>query len=373
MKIGISALLVHPTRFGGAETYARQLLAWLPQVDRENEYFVFAASGSDLQIDAPNFQVIECPAPVANIYARVLWEHLRLPRFLREYPLDLVHFPGSTASYGYRGTSVVTIHETLRFLVPELTPFLLGRYYNMVQKNIVRTGKHVIAVSHADAQVMVEHLGLGADQYSVVPHGVNDAFLHTSSDGPTADGKSYLLWVGYPYRHKNLETLFDAVALLAERDLEVPPLRLVGVKPNDRYRLLEMVQRREIAHRVSLEPPVGHTGLPELYRGALVFCFPSKYESFGLPVLEALASQTAVVCSDLPCFRELFTDHVLYCPVTSPDAFADAIARLLTDTQLRHDMQNRGRALASEATWEKCAQRTVEVYEKVFHAQAASA
>jgi alpha-1,3-rhamnosyl/mannosyltransferase len=208
-------------------------------------------------------------------------------------------------------------------------------------------------------------LGLGPDQSSVVPLGVKAAFLDAKAEPPASDNKNYLLWVGYPYRHKNLDTLFDAIALLAERALELPKLRLVGVKPADRYRLLEMVERREIAQHVSIEPPVDHAQLPRLYRGALAFCFPSKYESFGLPVLEAMASQTAVVCADLPCFRELFTDHVLYCPATSPDAFADAIARLLTDVALRQKMESRGKTLAAQYTWKKCAERTVAVYRRV--------
>jgi glycosyltransferase involved in cell wall biosynthesis len=366
MRIGVSALLVHPKRFGGAETYARQLLTWLPQVDTQNEYFVFVAAGSDLHVSAPNFSVIECPAPVENVYTRVLWEHLRLPRILRQYPLDLVHFPGSTAPYGYRGTSVVTIHDTLRFQLPELTPLLLGRYYDFIQKRIARSGKHVIAVSHTDAGVMIERLGLEPDRVSVVPLGVHDAFLRTAGAERASAGKSYLLWVGHPYRHKNLEVLLDAVALLAERISDAPPLRLVGVKQIDHRRLLREIESRQIADFVSVEPPVDHAHMPDVYRGAFAFCFPSKCESFGLPVLEAMASGTAVACSDLPSFRELFSDHVVYFPATSAGALADAVHGLLADGELRHHIEIRGQAHARQFTWRTCAEKTVAVYRRLL-------
>ena len=367
MKIGISALLVHPARFGGAETYARQLLKWLPQVDCENEYFVFVAAGTDLHLEADNVHIIECSAPVENIYRRVLWEHSRLPGVLKQYPLDLVHFPGSTAPYAYHGRSIVTIHDTLRFQVPELTPFLLGRYYDLIQRSIARSGKRVIAVSRTDADVMIDRLGLNPNRVSVVPLGVDDAFLRTDPIEPTSERKSYLLWAGHPYPHKNISVLLDAIVLLIERELDVPLLRLVGIKTNIRRRLLSELQRLRITGHVSVEPPVGHTDMPDVYRGALAFCFPSRCESFGLPVLEAMASGTAAICSDLPCFRELFQNHVTYFPATSAAALADGLEHLLTDVDYRRQNEIRGQAHARQFTWRECAEKTVAVYRQLMN------
>lgn len=363
MHVGISALAAHPARFGGAETYLRRLVAALPAIDSSVKYTVFKATGSDLDVPGDNVEVVVLPAPVKNPYTRVLWEHLRQPRYLRRHGVDLMHFPTSTAPFGFPGRSVVTIHDTLRFQVPELTPWLLGKYYGLNQRNIARSGKHVIGVSHADTSLMREELGLPERQVSVVYHGVDRAFFE--EDGTTKD--DYLLWVGHPYRHKNVEHLFAAYRELKGRGRDLPQLRLIGLNAAEMNRLRPVIQELGIEAFVALEGHTPHDQLPEQLSRAMLFCFPSLCESFGLPVLEAMASGTAVVCSELPCFREICGDHVRYASTSNVGEFADAIDLLLRDGALRSDLANRARAHAAQFTWEACARKTLDVYRQIIH------
>lgn len=361
MKIGIWAMLVHPARIGGAESYARNYLRTLEDVDSTNEYTVFVAKGSDYQPKAANFRLVTIKAPVENIYLRVIWEHTAVARAMSREKLDLYHFLGSTAPYNFRSNSVVTIHDTLRFQQPELANGMLSKYYDSIQRNIIRTGKRVISVSQADAEVMKRYLQLSDDQLNVVPIGVSEQFF-SESEKSTSQGE-YLLWIGRNYPHKNLNTLLKAYSSLMKRKLGVPPLWLVGIRDYERNALQEHLRELGIEQQVKCMPPVASKNVPDLVRNATLLCFPSVVESFGLPVLEAMASGTAVVCSSLPCFHELYGDTLRYCESFSSDQFADAIQELLENKQKRSTLEKAAKERAREYTWEKCVQKTLLVYQ----------
>jgi len=363
LHIGISALAVHPARFGGAETYARRLLASLADFDEVNQYTVFVPRGGDLALEQENFRIVELPAPVENVYRRVGWEQLFQRRHLRRYEVELMHFPTSTAPYGYRGRSVVTIHDTIRYQRPELAAWHHAKYYDLVQRNIARTGKHVIGVSHVDTDVMRRQLGLREEQVSVVYNGVDATFFQNT---PAGDKEDYLLWVGRPYPHKNVDHLLRVYGVLNRRGRDLPRLRLVGAGPADQSRLGRMAEELGVRELISLEGRVAHERLPAVLAKAQLLCFPSKYESFGLPVLEAMASGTAVLCSELPCFREIFADAVRYSSATSVEEFADALDELLTNPALRAEYADKGRQRASRFTWDHCARKTLAVYRKLI-------
>lgn len=363
MKIGIWAMLVHPARIGGAESYARNFLRTLEEVDDANEYTVFVAKGSDYQPKAKNIRLETINAPVENIYLRVIWEHTAVARAMSRANLDLYHFLGSTAPFNFRANSVVTIHDTLRFQQPDLAKGMLSKYYDAIQRNIVRTGKRVISVSHADAEVMKRHLQLADDQLNVVPIGVSEQFF-CDGEKSTSQG-DYLLWIGRNYPHKNLNTLLEAYSALLKRKPDVPPLWLVGIRDNEQITLDDQLRQLNIGQKVKCMPPVAAKDVPELVRNATLLCFPSVVESFGLPVLEAMASGTAVVCSSLPCFHELYGDTLKYCETFSSGQFADAIQELLENKQARAELERAAQQRARDYTWEKCVRETLEVYKSL--------
>ncbi len=362
MKIGVAALLIHPKRQGGPETYARRLLEGLQRVDRRNQYVVFVASGSDFKPEADNFRVQFVPAPVANPYLRVAWDHTFFSRYLMQHDLDLTHFLGSILPRNYRRNSVVTIHDTLRFQVPKASPYLLARYYDWNHDFIRQRETPVISVSHADCAVMAENCQISTDRMYVTHLGVDERFLQLKE----ADNeKSGIVWIGKNYVHKNVRTLIEAYALLNKRR-KAPRLRLIGLSDAEVNQVRKWCLESEIPdEQVSLEGPVQHDDVPGILRSAELLCFPSIYESFGLPVIEAIASGTAVVCSSLPCFRELFGEHVEYCEPTSAQQYADAMERLLVDKDFRKMREKAGLHHAAKFTWDACAKKTVEVYEAI--------
>lgn len=224
----------------------------------------------------------------------------------------------------------------------------------------------IIAVSHADAAVMAYHLGIDRTLIHVTHLGVDeDLFLPHRGEVGGVEKEAYILWAGHPYKHKNIEVLLDAVKLLKRRSKHCR-LRLVGIADKERARLMVLADQRNIGDVVSFERPVAHRELGALYRRALLFCFPSWCESFGLPALEAMASRTAVVCSDLPAFREVYGDCAEYFPPESADALASVIEKLLDDPAQRGRLEEAGARHAAKFTWKRCAEETLAVYRSVY-------
>jgi glycosyltransferase involved in cell wall biosynthesis len=177
--------------------------------------------------------------------------------------------------------------------------------------------------------------------------------------------RPYVLWVGTLEPRKGLPTLLEAfTAVVAAGDL---PHRLVVVGSHgwlDTEDALA-VQARALGDRVCSTGPVSEHDLRALYRGAELFAFPSRHEGFGLPVLEAMAQGTAVLCSDIPVLHEVGEEVVAYAPPGDVDAWRDALVALLRDDAGRTALAHAGRARAEGFTWERCIARTRAVYRTV--------
>lgn len=366
MRIGIGAMLVHPLRKGGAETYARQLLKWIPQLDPDNEYVVFVPAGSDFVSDRPNVEVITSQAPVASPYGRVLWEHTRLASVMRKFDLDLAHFPGSTAPQNYRGPAVVSMLDTMRYTARKFLPTSQAWYYEWIQRKLVRKGFHVIAISQAEADVFERELRIPSGRLTITYLGVDERFAREREALAAPPPKSYVLWTGNLYPHKNLKVLIEAYRLLKERNVALPPLVLNGVRPAAHAELKAQANLLGVGEYLDIRSSCSFDALPQLFRDALLYCVPSYYEGFSLPILEAMASGTAVVGSNMPCFSELYGDAIVQCDPDSKEQFANAIERMLVDPSHRAKYEQRGIKCASKYTWQKCAEATMDVYRRIL-------
>jgi glycosyltransferase involved in cell wall biosynthesis len=361
-RLGINLVFLNPERTGGAETYTRALLQQFHRLELnvDGPVHLFVGRGHQLKVDPDRFRLVECDIDPRHQYRRIIWEQTHLPAILRRYELDLVHFPYSAYPIRYGGRCVVSVHDTTRFVAPRGVPRAQIYYRQVMEARLARNGHHVIAVSRADADILRKELSLADAQLSVIHHGVSDAFRTGEPfDGP----RPYLLWAGRPYEHKRIDTLLDAYATLAKRAVpNLPPLRLIGIPAADRGAL----ERRCRSANVSFEPPLPHADLPDLFRRAAVFLFPSSYESFGLPAAEAMAAGTPVICSDIPAFRELFSPAARLFPAGNAEALAAALESLLSDPDRRRAMQLAGIRHAARFTWEQCARQTLDVFRRLM-------
>jgi glycosyltransferase involved in cell wall biosynthesis len=317
----------------GDETYVLNLLRNLPAV------------APDLRIVAVTRRPELVPDGVEPVLLPARSQELRmawsLPRLLRRLRPRLAHFQHALP-LGWGGTSVVTLHD-LHFERDPKVMGLLDRWtFRTVVPRAARRAAHVLAVSERTRRDAIELYGLAPEKVTVTPHGVDPAF--GPGDRP---GGGYVLFVAVQARKDPL------AALAAARDVGLP---LVVAGPEKEPALA----RRLRDGGADLRGFVSKDELARLYRGAAVLVLPSRYEGFGLPVLEAMASGTPVVAADDPALREVAGAAAVY---AGPGELAAAVRRALDE---RAPLAAAGLARARAFSWVEAARRTADVYRRVL-------
>ncbi len=283
-----------------------------------------------------------------------------LPRLLRRLRPALAHFQHALP-LACPCPAVVTVHD-LSF---ERDPSVMGLRDRLVFRTAVpraaRKADRVLAVSERTKRDLIELYGIPDGKIVVTPNGVDPAF---TQQGPSPDGKTYALVVGTLQPRKDPDAAIEALALLDDQDL-----RLVFAGPDKGGRAHaertaeRTAERVGLAARVEFKGHVPQTELAALYRGAACLVFPSRYEGFGLPALEAMASGTPVVATRAGALPEVTGDAAILVDDRSPAALAGAIERALAD---RERLVAAGLARAAQFTWAETARRTLAVYRELL-------
>jgi glycosyltransferase involved in cell wall biosynthesis len=293
----------------------------------------------------------------------------------RRHRLDVVHDPVGVSPFTLgrwagRFRRVVTIHDAIAFRHPEgyswSNNFLHRRFVPATLRNVDAA---ITDSRHARAD-LEEFLGLPQDFISVVPLGVSKSFTPVS-DGASRQiasayglGRPYVLHVGGAQPRKNVGRLLEAFQQVQDR-LPDHCLALAGAGVSGNERLRRSINELGLTDHVFMLGPVPESDLPALYSAARVFVFPSLFEGFGLPVLEAMACGTAVVCSNATSLPEVAGDAALLVDPLDSDALANAMHRVLTDESLVTTLRTRGLERAGEFTWARTARETLDVYRRL--------
>jgi glycosyltransferase involved in cell wall biosynthesis len=280
-----------------------------------------------------------------------------LRRVLKRETPDLYFTPGFNAPRPCDTPIALTLHDLIHLEVPEESSAFKRWYYRHIVGPAVRRAKVVFTVSGFSKRRIAEHFGIDEETVRVVGNGVSDAFTphgdtaHHSDHAHHRHGR-YLLYVGNHKPHKNLGTLIDAFAR-AKLDPEVG--LVVTGRPDDA--LVARLSDAGIADRVRFIEKLTDAELAGWYRGALALACPSWYEGFGLPVLEAMACGTPVVCSDAASLPEVAGDAALHADPADADGWAGALQRITEDEALRSDLSAKGIGRAERFTWDAVAGR----------------
>jgi glycosyltransferase involved in cell wall biosynthesis len=353
-RIGINALYLIPGGVGGTEIYLRELLAALASIDSSNEYFVLTnlETDSDLVPRQANFHWKPQAIHARFRPARILWEQVVLPVELARYRLDVLFNPGFTAPVFSPCRQVTVFHDLQHKRHPEYFRWFDLPFWRLLLWAAAHRSFRLIAVSQATASDLLRFYRIPKDRVSVILHGVEPAFYHLDRSRT----ENYLLCVSTLHPHKNIPRLIRAFAH-KKRDFR---LILAGMRGFHAAAIEILIAELGLHDLVQITGWVSRDELYELYSRARAFVYPSTFEGFGMPVLEALAAGIPVACSDIPPLREVAGDAALFFDPLDENAIVDAIERVMADTSLRERLAKAGPERARPFTWERCAQQTLE-------------
>ncbi len=352
---------------GGIGTYTENLLLGLGQAPREMEFHAFAR-GADQQ----HVKELCSRVTVVNVPIYTVREQYLIPRAAKE--CDLLHVPHFNVPLLRRGPLVVSIMDVIHLRSPEyrgkLSSFLYAR---PMLKAAACKADHIITVSHYSKAQISETLGTLASKISVVHCGVGAQFRqngnHQESHAAAealGTNRPFLLYVGNLKPHKNVTTLLRAFAQLQSGKRLDHLLVIVGDDVRWKKSLVDECSRLGIRDSTLFLPYVSSALLPKIYAAADLLVMPSTAEGFGLPVLEAMACGTPVVCSNAASLPEIAGDAALYFDPSSHEELAEQIQLLLQSSELRASLRERGLQRAEKFTWEEFSRKHLNVYQQLL-------
>jgi glycosyltransferase involved in cell wall biosynthesis len=355
----------------GIGTYVRNVLRHLARIDQDTDY-VLLCRQEDCGITAelgPNFRAV--PETSAAYSIR---EQMAVPLDLRREKADLFHAPHYVLPPLTPCRSVVTIHDCIHLQFPQYLPHRLGYAYARSALWIAaHRSARVLTVSEASKRDILSHFSIPAAKIDVIYNAIDERYGQPPSDEDMSRVREryqlndpYVLYAGNIKPHKNLERLIEAFHLLRRGGLDQVKLLIIGDEISKYATLRRAVHRYKLHQHVRFFGFVPDKTLAVLYRLAGVFVFPSLYEGFGLPPLEAMASGTPVITSNVSSLPEVVGDAAMLIDPYDPTAIAQAMRRVLTEPALRDDLRGRGLARVKEFSWDRSVRRIREIYAQVL-------
>ena len=327
----------------GSGTYARSLVAALAARD--------------------DIDTVSVSAPAGVSFAGTLsWLWRGAAARLKTNPTSLLHCPTFVTPWNLPVPFVTTVLDLSTRRFPQDYPLEWRVYERWLVPGRARSAALVIAISEVTRQDVIAEYGVHPDRVLTIHPGVDKIFFE-AEPAPTATGAPHLLFPGAPIARKNLELVLRCLAgaptgsATATAELDIS-----GATDDAFPALVALIASLGLAERVHWLGQVSRESMPRLMAAAAAVVYPSLYEGFGLPPLEAMAAGSPVVASNASCLPEVLGDAALLVDPSDGPGFARAVEEVLTDPRLRASLVAAGRARARQFTWERCAERTVEAY-----------
>ncbi len=373
MHVGLDLLFLVPGQSGGRETYVRELLPALRDAEPGLQVTAFvgreaAAAGGGFWADEADRVVV---LPGASAQARARWalgELVLLPRAADRAGVDVLHCPANFAPWHGRCARVLTLHDVMWRRVPDAVPAALRRATDVMLPRGARKADRIITGADAARDDLVRELGLDPARIDVVPHGLGAPVVPGDADRARAllgvePSRQIVLCVATDVPHKNLGALVEVVAAIPAGRR---PLLVLAGHGTDGGRLDTLAADLGMADDLRALGAVGQDDLEDLYAAATLLATPTRFEGFGLPVLEAMARGVPVLCSDLPVLREVAGGASRHFEVADRPRAAAILTELLEDEGERARLSALGRARAAQFTWAASARGTLASYRRAL-------
>lgn len=374
MRIGIDLYSFIPDKnFGvGPSVYAYNLVKHLVAANSQH-FFVIFTNNANQEFFSPgkNCKIVSSKFPPSKGILRVVHEQLMLPFYFYREKLDLIHFTGNVISFFLGKKAVLTVYDLMwkYYLKSDWVPLYKRIYYSSLCPLSFRGARGLISISRFikdeltanlvnSKKVFVTHLAQGVPPQELTEHEI----LGFQKKFP----KKFIFTATTTWPHKNLITLLKAFVLLRKTPGFDHHLVVVGQNrlPNQEINRFIREERLDLSC-LSMFGFVSDRALQYLYSNARVFVFPSLYEGFGLPLLEAMKAGVPIVASRAASLPEVGGDACLYADPKSAEDFAEKVNQLLTDQDLRNKMIAQGKAREASFSWNTLALETIAIYEKI--------
>lgn len=371
MRIGIEAQRIFRKNKHGMDFVVLQEIKELQKLDTKNEYFVFVAPGEDRCIeDSKNVHII-----VIGGRFYPIWEQYSLPKAIKEVNIDILHCTSNTAPIRCHAPLILTLHDII-FLEPrDKTNHSfyqnMGWFYRrLVVPHILKKCRRIITVSDFEKNNITSKLDIPEDRMAMIYNGYNEWFKPEVEPNFTfkkyIDTAGYFFFLGNTDPKKNTErTLIAYAKYLKKSDVK----RKLLMADLDRAYLGEILLRNHIEHirKMIVNPGyIVNSDLPNIYNNAFAFLYPSLRESFGIPLLEAMACGTPVITSNTSSMPEIGGPYAILVNPENPDEIAEMMLKLETDDEFYQQQEEVGLQRAKLFSWRNTAERLLEVYEEVY-------
>ena len=381
MRIGINTLSLIPGHIGGMETYLVNLIQALANIDTQNQYFLFVtpANKTRFVIMKDNFVTVECKVPAQSVPIRVAWEQAFLPWQILRLRLDVMHFPCNISSIFVPCKCVLTIHDLSSFYYSKNLPGYMDTKYLICLKSLLKYSSkradRIITDSHSTKEDVIRYLKVNPNKIEVVYLGRPSNKIWKCLTPSTISNvlqnynlnSKYILTIGNKHKHKNFDRLLEAVVILKRKYEQPHKLVMVGMKGTAYSELLYKIKVLNLSQEVIVTDYIPDEHIPALYSAADVFVFPSCYEGFGLPPLEAMTLGVPVVSSNAASLPEVVGDAAILFNPFDVNEMAEAIYKVINDLTFKKELVKRGYERVKKFSWDKTAKNTLAIYEEIYN------
>jgi glycosyltransferase involved in cell wall biosynthesis len=377
MKIAIDLTQI-PAQLTGVGFYMENLVKALNELHDDNEYYLFLKPSALATFQVPSQRFKYIIVPKRPYIFRVLWEQFVLPLYLLFMKIDILHSPHyTTPLFGWWFKRVVTFPDMTFFLFPEMHQRWKVSYFQTMTKLSARFADRIISISHSTTQDIVNKLGVPVEKVATTQLAVSPKYQPGLDKRYVAAVKTkynlpleYILFVGTIEPRKNIIGLVRAYFALPQAIKDRFSLVIVGKKGWHYQELFFKVKNSSDRSKIVFPGYVTEDDLPAIYGGASLFVYPSFYEGFGIPVLEALACGVPTITSNLSSMPEVAGNAGLLFDPNNVEELTKAMMLVLNEPARAKKMIDMGLNQAAAFSWKKCAQETLAVYNGVLISRA---
>jgi glycosyltransferase involved in cell wall biosynthesis len=370
MRIGIEAQRIFRRNKHGMDYVVLQEILQLQKIDHDNEYFVFVKPGPDRCVESSeHLHVIEINTP-----SYPLWEQWSLPLAAKKYKVELLHCTSNTAPIRCNIPLVLTLHDII-FLEPRdkgntsLYQNMGWFYRRIVVPRILDKCRRIITVSNFEKENIINKLHIPEQKMAMIYNGYNEWFRPLTDDKETykkyMKEKGFLFFLGNTDPKKNTERTLVAYSKYLDKSTMKRPLLMADLDSNYLEGIISRNNIGNIRDHIFMPGYIPNSDLPYIYNAAFAFLYTSLRESFGIPLLEAMACGTPVVTSNTSSMPEIGGEDAMLVNPESSDEIASVLLRLETDTDFYNRQKEVGLARAKLFSWRKTAEQLLSVYKSI--------